>query len=335
MRVVVILPETDTAGGISPVMGHTIRFATALARVTNAPAPMLIVSRGAPCVATQGDGAALTSDGAPWDPETETASWAAFLREAGTSYICLPHTSRAWGMAPALAFRLGGAMITAAESCREEGGRLIFTRSLYNGRLRADVTATTTPVVLTVQAAVVRHEVGDAENAPPALPNTVTLPPAAGEESNPQPAGKAARIRFMGVLAGSEEDCGLRDATVICAVGRGIGKEDDLGLIHTLAGLFRKSAVGCSRPICDAGWLPANRQIGLTGQTVSPAVYIACGISGASPHVAGMRDARTIIAINRDPQAAIFQVAHYGIVADLLRFLPTVLALSDRKGAVS
>jgi electron transfer flavoprotein alpha subunit len=112
---------------------------------------------------------------------------------------------------------------------------------------------------------------------------------------------------------------------VVVAAGKGIGREENLALIRRLAAIFPKGAVGASRLVCDAGWLPYPHQVGVTGKTVAPKLYLACGISGTIQHVTGMRGSRCIVAINTDPRAAIFQVAHYGIVEDLTTFIPLLL----------
>jgi len=151
----------------------------------------------------------------------------------------------------------------------------------------------------------------------------------------PAPATTNPRCRPLGKLPAGETAYDFSTAEVIVAAGQGIGAAENLGLIHRLAGIFPKGAVGCSRAVWDRGWMEYRRQIGLTGRTVAPPLYIACGISGAMPHLAGMRDSRCIIAVNRDRNAAIFQVAHLGIVADLLGFIPAVLeeAAQDRRHA--
>jgi electron transfer flavoprotein alpha subunit len=112
---------------------------------------------------------------------------------------------------------------------------------------------------------------------------------------------------------------------VIVSAGRGIGRKENISLIERIAAAFPESAIGASRSACDLGWLEHQHQIGTTGQTVSPKLYIACGISGAFQHVSGMRGARTIVAINTDRHAAIFRVAHYCIVEDLTTFIPILL----------
>lgn len=135
----------------------------------------------------------------------------------------------------------------------------------------------------------------------------------------------------MGRLPAPETAYDFSEAEVIVAAGKGIGAAENIELIKRLAGVFPKSAVGCSRAVCDLGWMEYRRQIGMTGRTVAPSLYIACGISGAMPHLAGMRNSRLIIAVNRDKNAAIFNIAHLGVVEDLLTFVPTVLELLENE----
>ena len=138
--------------------------------------------------------------------------------------------------------------------------------------------------------------------------------------------------RVLGTRRGEPADPGLARAEVIVSAGRGIGRRENLALVERLAALFPRSAVGGSRPICDAGWLPYRRQVGVTGATVAPRLYVACGISGSSQHRTGMRGAGFVVAINTDPDAAIFQVADVGVVEDLATFIPLVLREAGEKG---
>ena len=129
----------------------------------------------------------------------------------------------------------------------------------------------------------------------------------------------------LGVRHSDTDSAGISQAEVIVAAGQGFGDSDNLELAHRLASLFPKSAVAGSRIVCDLGWLAYGCQVGVTGATVSPRLYIACGISGAIQHVSGMRGSEFIVAINKDPAAAIFQVADVCIVADVTTFIPTLI----------
>jgi electron transfer flavoprotein alpha subunit len=131
--------------------------------------------------------------------------------------------------------------------------------------------------------------------------------------------------RSLGIKEADMDSAGIGDASVIVAAGKGIGEKENLDLIHRLAAIFPKSAVAGSRIVCDLGWLGYPCQVGVTGTTVSPQLYIACGISGAVQHVMGMQGSEFVVAINKDPSAAIFQVADICIVEDLTAFIPAFI----------
>ncbi len=212
-----------------------------------------------------------------------------------------------WDLAPRLAVKLHASCITAVETVKGKG----FTRSMCAGRFMADIVPLTESVVITLSAGAY----------PPYSPGGS----AKGPIERVRAAGATARSRLLGVREPAHRDSALRDAEVIVSAGRGIGKKENVEIVRELASLFPRSAVGASRSVCDLGWLEYGRQIGTTGQTVAPKLYIACGISGAIQHVAGMRGAHTIVAINTDPDAAIFRVAHYCIVEDITTFIPVLM----------
>ena len=135
------------------------------------------------------------------------------------------------------------------------------------------------------------------------------------------------RYKPLSLLSEAESGVKLEDADVIVSVGRGIGKEENIELIRATASIFPDSAVGASRPVCDNRWLPFNHQVGITGKSVAPKLYMACGISGSQQHIAGMKNSQCIVAVNKDPNAAIFSVADYIIVEDLLLFLPVLVKM--------
>lgn len=227
------------------------------------------------------------------------------------SFVCLAHSSQGWDLAPRLAFRLGAACITAVEGTSREGGDAVFRRSLHGGKIVADVRPSTATVVLTAQPGAFKTGEGAAQRT-----GRVTV------LKRPYP---PCRSRSMGLRPGAPRDAALAQAEVVVAAGRGIGKQENLALVQRLASVFANASVGASRPICDQGWMPYKHQVGLTGATVAPRLYIACGISGAYQHVVGMRDAGFIVAVNTDPHAAIFNIADVCIQEDLTVFIPAFL----------
>ncbi len=246
--------------------------------------------------------------------------------EINPRFICIPHTSRGWDYGPGLAIRLKASLIGAVEDFRRQGEDFFFKRSVLKGQWQLEVLPEKRPAILTVlpeargtQGTALLEEArsADKRGRPPRV--SFLSAPATG-----------LRTKSLGRLPAAETTYDFSEAEVIVAAGKGIGAVENLDLIKRLAGVFPKSAVGCSRAVCDLGWMEYRRQVGLTGRTVAPSLYIACGISGAMPHLAGMRNSRCIVAVNRDINAAIFQVAHLGIREDLLTVIPAILALSEK-----
>jgi electron transfer flavoprotein alpha subunit len=255
------------------------------------------------------------------------------LEQMKPRFVCIAHDATGADFAPGLAVRLGAGCITAIENARREGANVIFRRSLLNGKIKAEVVSQAETTVLTLLPGMFRGSGGgDRETLPP--PRSGLLD---GRRVGPAQAriislaGLPLRSRPLGLLPAPEKDADLAAAEVVVAAGRGIGKEENLALVRDLAALFSRSALGASRTVCDAGWLPARLQIGQTGKTVTPRLYIACGVSGALQHLAGMRGSQFIVAINSDPRAAIFQAADICIVEDLLVFIPLLIAACKRR----
>ncbi|MHB8829487.1 MAG: electron transfer flavoprotein subunit alpha/FixB family protein [Syntrophales bacterium] len=253
------------------------------------------------------------------------------LAEIKPRFVCASHDATGADFAPGLAVRLGAGCITAIESAKGAGGETIFRRSLLNGKIKAEVASQAETTVITLLPGMYRS--GSAGEAISRLEGdslsdgrllAAKAKIIAIEEMLPA-------SRHLGFLSAPEQDADLAAAEVVVAVGRGIGKEENLSLIHDLAALFSSSAVGASRPVCDAGWLPPRLQIGQTGKTVTPRLYIACGISGALQHLMGMRGSQFIVAVNSDPRAAIFQVADVCIVEDILLFIPLLINACKRQ----
>lgn len=241
---------------------------------------------------------------------------ASLLRQLDPVHVVLTHDSRGADLAPALAVHLGAACVTAVEEFAFRDGRRTFLRSICRGRMRMEIRPEVSCTVLTVLPGVLGGESPGGDCA--VMGGKAT----AGFVKILETAPGRGRIALKGKIRGEEGGVDLSEADVIVSAGRGIGREENLDLIRRLAGLFRNAAVGASRPVCDQGWLGYRHQVGLTGRTVTPDLYMACGISGTSQHLAGMKGSRCIVAVNRDPAAPIFRAAHYGIVEDLTVFLP-------------
>jgi electron transfer flavoprotein alpha subunit len=231
------------------------------------------------------------------------------------THVFLPHTYQTRDFAPALAARLERPLITDAIGLKKQGSDLVYVRSAFQGKLSADVVATgPAPHVATFQIGAYRADA--ARRGPSAAPikkADVTIDPARIRQK-PEVPFKEAR-----------QAVDLSQAERIVAAGRGIKAQEHLKLVEQLAQALG-AELAASRPICDAGWLPMDRQIGSSGQTVAPRLYVALGISGAIQHLVGMKGSRTIVAINKDPDAPIFEVADYGIVGDLFEVVPALIA---------
>jgi electron transfer flavoprotein alpha subunit len=227
------------------------------------------------------------------------------------AYVCIAHTSRGQDFAPALAAALKAACISAVEDVQVSEAGVCFSRPLYGGKVVARIRPVSATCVLTVQPGFFKPAGHAAEKAGRVIIRTV---PAATPRSHP-----------LGLKQITSDTAAIAEADVIVAAGQGIGDRENLDLVHQLAALFSKSAVAGSRIVCDRGWLAYQCQVGVTGATVSPRLYIACGISGAIQHVSGMRGSEFIVAVNKDPSAAIFQVADVCIVADLHNFIPILI----------
>ena len=223
--------------------------------------------------------------------------------------ILLADDSSGKELAPRLAYRLRGGVVTEVTAIEGDGSAMLFQRQMYGGRTVATFAAERFPVVATVK--------------PRAMEPAAEEPGRSGEEVTVPVALEATLLRTRVIEKVAEEVHGvkLENAKVVVSGGRGLKGPEPFKQLEELAQLL-KGAVGASRAATDAGWIPASRQVGQTGKSVSPELYIAVGISGATQHLAGMSSSKTIVAINTDPDAPIFKVAHLGVVGDFKAILP-------------
>src|SRR5216684_1667825 len=223
--------------------------------------------------------------------------------------VLLADTSQGYDFAPALAGAMDLPLVTNCLAVDFAGDRLVATRRLLNEKVQAQVEIRSErPIVVTMRP-------GDEKPMGPAAGMMkVTAVPVAIDPST-------VRERFVRLERPQVQDIDLSGADIIVSAGRGIQKKENLALIEEFAKAIG-GVVGASRPLTDMDWLPKTRQVGQSGKTVRPKLYVACGISGAMQHVAGMKDASLIVAINTDPTAPIFEIAHVGFVADVLKLLP-------------
>ncbi|MGH9405018.1 MAG: electron transfer flavoprotein subunit alpha/FixB family protein [Terriglobia bacterium] len=251
-----------------------------------------------------------------YTPDGYTFALREIIAERTPAYIVFGHTYQTRDFAPKLAARLNAGLISDCLRYRKEGGRLIFTRQLFQGKFEADVEPQGEPPwLISFQTGSFRED--SLERAGDQAPARVVNRPVQ------IPAGKI-RTRPGEPFREARQTVDLTQAEIIVAAGRGIKSQENLGLVQKLADALG-GEVGASRPICDGGWLAMDRQIGSSGQTVAPKLYLALGISGAIQHQVGMKGSRTIVAINKDREAPIFEIATYGIVGDLFEVVPPLI----------
>ena len=249
-----------------------------------------------------------------YTPDGFTAALEQAIAELKPSTVVLPHTYQTRDFAPKLAARLDRALVTDVTAIKADGGAIAFVRPMFQGKLTADVVPQgETPHFVTVQVGSFRADQAAKGAAPaPVRALAVSVEATAVREKPDAPFQEA------------RQAVDLSQAERIVAVGRGIKDQDKLPVAQQLADAL-SAELAASRPICDAGWLPMARQVGSSGQTVAPKLYLALGISGAIQHLVGMKGSQTIAAINKDPDAPIFEVADYGIVGDLFEIVPALI----------
>jgi electron transfer flavoprotein alpha subunit len=261
---------------------------------------------------------AATEEGAAYAPEAYAATVAEHVKSGGYFAVIFGASSQGRDLAPRVAARLDVPLAGDATGLDVEGGDLVITRPVYAGRAYARVTIAAEPKLVSIRPNTFRPS-----DAPAA--GTVEQVPVASVES---------RVKLREVKEASGDKLDVGEAPVVVAGGRGLRGPENWHLLEDLcSALGSTAALGASRAVVDAGWRPHAEQVGQTGKTVSPQLYFAVGISGAMQHLAGMRSARTIVAINKDPDAPIFKVADFGLVGDATEVLPKLAEEIRRVGA--
>lgn len=247
---------------------------------------------------------------AEYTPDAYASAMEQVVKTIDPQYVIMAHTYLVRDFAPKLAARFGKGMISDCIRMNTEGGKVVFTRRIFLGKLDADVVSDgAAPVFVTFQSGAYRGDQAVKGSGAPVETMAVTV----GE----------VRMKPEAPFQEVKQAVDLSKATVIVAIGRGIKSKDNIALAEKLAEALGGD-LAASRPICDAEWLPIDRQIGSSGQTVAPRLYLALGISGAIQHLVGMKNSGTIVAINKDPEAPIFDIADYGIVGDLFEAVPVL-----------
>jgi electron transfer flavoprotein alpha subunit len=248
-----------------------------------------------------------------YTPDGYTVALKQLIEAHRPRYVILPHTYQVRDFAPKLATALNRVLVGDAIAYRIDNGALVLVRQLFQGKINADVRfAGEPPYFASIQAGAFRADTLEAGAAP--VEKTIPdLQPAQIRTKPQEPFRESQRAVDLGA------------AQIIVSVGRGIKEAGNIPVVQKLADALG-AELAASRPICDNGWLPMERQVGSSGQTVAPKLYLAVGISGAIQHLVGMKGSKTIVAINKDPEAPIFEVADYGIVGDLFEVVPALIA---------
>jgi len=249
-----------------------------------------------------------------YTPDGYCAALKQVIDSAKPDLVLFPHTYQVRDFAPKLAASLGKGMIGDCIGYRNENGKLVFVRQMFQGKTVADVTFTgAAPWFASFQAGAFRADLLAAHPSGKAPVNAATVTLAAAQ----------IRTKPLELFKEAKSAVDLTQAPLIVAIGRGIKAPENIAQAEALAKAMG-AEIAASRPICDEGWLPMERQIGSSGQTVAPKLYLALGISGAIQHVVGMKGSRTIVAVNKDANAPIFEIADYGVVGDIFEIMPAL-----------
>jgi len=233
------------------------------------------------------------------------------VRDFKPSLFLMGYTYLGMEVGPAVAARLGATLFSNCVDLEASDGKVTVTRPMYNGTVHTKMEIQgEPPYIISFQKGSLPRQV------PPSKSTSVSSVPVEIDESS-------IRSRIIGLLQAVAGEIDITKAEIIVSVGRGVGTKANIQILKDLADALG-GVIACSRPVADMGWLPPECQVGISGKTVTPKIYIACGISGACHHIAAMRDSNMIIAINKDPNAAIFSAAHYGVVGDLLEVVPAL-----------
>ena len=243
---------------------------------------------------------------ANFHPEARLALLLRLVEELQPRMVLFGHTFMGMDLAPRLAAKLGIGMASNCFEVQAEGENVTFMRPMYRGRVHAKVSLECSPMIATIQQS------GAAAQAA-ARPGTVTSMEVAADA--------AGKIRPKRTIEPERTGVDISKEGIIVSGGRGIGERENFALVNELAEALG-GVPACSRPLVDMGWFGTQYQVGLSGNTVKPKLYVACGISGAVEHLHGMKESGAIVAINKDPEAPIFKVAHYGVVGDLNEIMP-------------
>ena len=317
--ILVVVEQRD--GKLNRVSWETIAAGQAIAAQTGWTLEAAVAGSGIAALAGEVAGKKLAKVYAiesaklqPYTPDAFAHVLKSFLEKYSVKLVLMPHTYQVRDFVPKLATALGSTAITDAVGYKYEGGKLLFTRQMFQGKFVADVSfAGTGPCFVTFQNGAFRGDKVEAGTAASPVETINVDVPEGTVRNQPQDVFKEAK-----------QAVDLTQAEIIVSVGRGIKEQKNIEIAKQLAEALG-GELAASRPICDNGWLPMDRQIGSSGQTVAPKLYLALGISGAIQHIVGMKGAKSIIAINKDSEAPIFEIADYAVVGNLFDIVPPLI----------
>jgi len=315
--ILVIIEQRE--GKLNRVSYETITAAQAIAAEMNWPIEAAVLGKGVGSIASEVAAKKVqkvydieNDQLEPYTPDGYVSALKQFVTDKQPKLVLMPHTYQVRDFAPQLATALGRTLIPDCVGYRKDGDTLVFTRQMFQGKFAADVAFTCdAPWFATFQAGAFRGD--QAQDAASPAPVETVNATVDGIRNKPEAPFKEAK-----------QAVDLTQAEVIVSVGRGIKEQKNIEIAKQLADALG-GEIAASRPICDAGWLPMDRQIGSSGQTVSPKLYFALGISGAIQHIVGMKGSRSIIAINKDAEAPIFEIADIGVVGNLFDIVPPLI----------
>ena len=317
----ILLVVEQREGKLNRVSWETLTGAQAIADATGWTLEAAVLGSGVKAIADEvaGKKVAKVYDIespalAQYTPDAYVTVLKQFIGEHKPKLVLMPHTYQVRDFVPQLATAMKSTAITDATGYRDEGGKLIFTRQMFQGKFTADVTfAGAGPWFATFQNGSFRgDQVQTGSGEAPVETVSIDVP------------GNAVRTKPDEPFKEAKQAVDLSQAEIIVAVGRGIKEQKNIEIAKQLADALG-GEIAASRPICDSGWLPMERQVGSSGQTVAPKLYLALGISGAIQHIVGMKGSRTIIAVNKDSEAPIFEVADYAVIGNLFDVVPPLI----------
>ena len=320
MAETILVVVEQREGKLNRVSWETIAAAQTIAAETGATVEAAVFGSGIASIAQEVAGkkvakvyAIESPKLAKYEPDGVVAALKAFIQQKQPTLVLMPHTYQVRDFAPQLATALQRTLISDAIGFRKDGSKLLFTRQMFQGKFAADVSfACPAPHFVTFQSGAFRGDKAEACAAPAPVENVSAQVPEGVQRNQPEDPFKEAK-----------QAVDLTQAEIIVSVGRGIKEQKNIELAKALADALG-GEIAASRPICDSGWLPMDRQIGSSGQTVSPKLYLAVGISGAIQHIVGMKGSRSVIAINKDAEAPIFEIADFGVVGNLFDIVPAL-----------